>query len=153
MMSHVAIVQVEIKDLGALKAACADLGLSFMEDQKTYAWFGRSVGDYPLPDGFSERDLGHCEHAISLGDGRHPHAYEIGVVPRRDGKPGWTLLWDFFMGGYGLEEVIGDGTKNLIDRYAVNVVKWQALKLGYACQEFAKADVSVDVVLTKKAGR
>ncbi len=45
-MSHVATIEIQIKDLAALKQAAKDLGLEFRENQKTYRWYGYSVGDY-----------------------------------------------------------------------------------------------------------
>lgn len=114
-MSHVATIEIEITNLQDLKAAVAELGLEWAEGQQLYNWYGEHVGDYPLPAGFAIEDLGRCEHAIKLGlqDRAEAYArhgvmpYEIGVVRRRDGKPGWALLWDFFAGGFGLEDKIG----------------------------------------------
>jgi|GEM_PF-309157 hypothetical protein len=147
-MSHVAVVQVEIKDLEALKAACADLQLQYRENQKTCKRHQLVYGT--VPEGWTKEEMGTCDHAIATGQNG---AYEVGICRRRDGKPGYVLMYDDYAGGYGLMARIGEGAKKLIDRYAVNVAKRQAHKLGYACQEFAKADGSVDVVLTKKAGR
>src|SRR6266446_5904173 len=103
-MSHVAEIDMEIKDLDALKAAAQDLGLEFCEGQQTYKWYGHSVGDFPMPAGFKEQDLGKCEHALRVKG--NPGAYEIGIVPRRDGRPGYTLLWDFWAGGLGLQNKV-----------------------------------------------
>jgi len=75
-MSHVEDIDIEITDLKALAAAVAELGAIYTPNQKSNAWFGRSVGDYPLPAGFTAEMLGKCEHAISLPCCR----YEIGVV-------------------------------------------------------------------------
>lgn len=164
-MSHVATIDIEITNLQDLQNACADLGLEFVEGQQTYNWYGEHIGDYPVPEGFAESDLGRCEHAIKLTDAQAirtidqrreeflrkcqaanyvPDAemmavacqrpYEIGVARRRDGKPGWTLLWDFFQGGYGLQEVIGENGGRLKQAVAtaasVRVMKSQ----GYRCQ-------------------
>jgi hypothetical protein len=119
-MSHVAKIQVVIKDLKALKAACAQIGLELVEGQKQYAWYGKHVGDYPLPEGFTAADLGKCDHAIRVikqplrpdGTAHYRSAYEVGVVKNKDSE-GYTLLWDFWAGGYGLQEAIGDEAKKL----------------------------------------
>src|SRR5271157_1141636 len=98
-MSHVTTIDLQIKDLEALKAACARLGYEFKVGETTYKWWGHWIGDYPLPQGFKVEDLGKCTHAI-----RVPGAdYEIGVVVR-EGKI--DLLWDFWRAG-GLKEKIG----------------------------------------------
>ena len=57
-MSHVAVIKLELKNLEALKTACKNLGLKFNEGQKKYNWYGRSVGDYALPNGYEAKDLG-----------------------------------------------------------------------------------------------
>src|SRR4051812_32472193 len=115
-MSHVATVDVEIKDLDALDAACKKLGLELVRGQTTFRWYGQHVGDYPLPAGFTGADLGTCEHAVRV-PGR-ADAYEIGVVRRRDGRSGWSLMWDFYAGGYGLMERVGENCQSLRREYA-----------------------------------
>src|SRR3990167_8580608 len=73
VVSHVTQVEIEIRDLDALERACSKLGLSLRRGQETYKWYGRSVGDYPLPAGVKESDLGKCSHAIHL----NASAYEV----------------------------------------------------------------------------
>ena len=128
-MSHVATVDVHITDLQALKLACEQLGLQFMEGQQTFRWYGRHVGDYPLPAGYTQTDMGKCEHALRLPD--NPGAYEVGIVRRRDGKPGYTLMYDFWQGGFGLEAVIGKEAKTLRQHYATQVAIRQVRKQGF----------------------
>ena len=115
-MSHVAKIAVEINDLGALKEAAKALGLEFKENQKTYRWWGYSVGDYPLPEGFKASDLGKCDHALSIPNNNT--AYEVGVVKRKDGKPGYELLWDFYAGGKGLTAKVGGKGEKLVQAYS-----------------------------------
>lgn len=129
-MSHIAQIDLDIKDLDSLKKACIDLGLNFNEDKKTYKWWGKSVGDWPLPQGFTEDDLGKCDHMISVKDA-DSKCYQVGVVRRRDGRPGYTLLWDFFEGGYGLQKAIGDNGNKLKQAYATNVSMKHARKEGF----------------------
>jgi hypothetical protein len=132
-MSHVATVELEVKDLDALERACKRLGLVLRLGQQTYKWWGTHVGDYPLPEGFTEEDLGKCEHAIA--DPNNRHAYEIGLVKRRDGKPGYTLLWDFFGGGQGLQEKVGENCKALRQAYAIEVARKSMQAKGYQLRE------------------
>lgn len=141
-MSHVAQIETEVRDLEALKSACRRLGLEFVAGQRTYRWYGRSVGDYPLPEGFSEKDLGKCDHAIRVpGNDR---AYEVGVVKRKDGRPGWTLLWDFWQGGYGLQEKVGEGAGRLKQAYALEAARKAAQRAGHrVLGETQKADGTV----------
>ncbi len=128
-MSHVVSIAIEIKDLDCLGAACASLGLELIRDQKVYKWWGTSVGDYPIPAGFTAADLGKCDHAIRIkGD---PSAYEIGVVPRRDGKAGYTLLMDFYGQHHLMSLVGGESASKLKQEYAHAVAVKQARKAGF----------------------
>ena len=126
-MSHVTTVDIEIKDLEALKEACEKIGLVLNRDQKNYKWFGRHVGDYPLPEGFSKEDLGKCDHAISIPN--NSMAYEIGVI-KQDHK--YTLLWDFWNHGYGMESHVGENCKKLVAAYAQTVALKEATKFANA---------------------
>lgn len=143
-MSHVATVAIEIKDLAALRAACKRIGLEFMEGQKSYKWWGRSVGDYPLPEGFTAAELGKCEHALRVKG--NDNAYEIGVVRRKDGKPGYSLLWDFYAGGYGLQNVVGENCGLLSQAYAVEAAKSRARAMGRTVTEVKQANGTIQLV-------
>lgn len=129
-MSHVAIVDIEIKDFAALARACENLGLVFNEGQKTYRWYGRSVGDYPLPTGFAASDLGKCDHAISIPGNKQ--AYEIGICKSREGKKSSILMWDFWAGGHGMQAKAGKDCESLIHEYAKEVARGQVSKLAKA---------------------
>jgi hypothetical protein len=146
-MSHVATVDVEIKDLDALAEACKRIGLEFVSGQQTYRWYGMSVGDYPLPAGFTADELGKCEHAIRIPGSET--AYEIGVVCRRDGRAGHTLMWDFWAGGKGLEALAGKDCRNLKREYAAVVAKRQAQRSGFQVNEQRQPDGSIRMVLSK----
>lgn len=164
-MSHVVSLDLEIHDLAALEAACKRIGLELRRNQKTYRWWGRSAGDYPLPQGFTADELGSCEHAIgipndtethrcyapgaSIGVGMIPGAYEVGVVRRRDGRPGWTMLWDFYDGGYGLEAVVGENCSKLKQAYGVEVAKRKAIQQGFRVQERKLPNGSVQLVCSR----
>lgn len=139
-MSHVAKIEISIKDLDTLKASCEQLGLQFMADQKTFKWYGRLVGDYPVPEGFTAADMGHCDHAISVPGAE----YELGVV-HRNGR--YHLLWDFYRSG-GLERVLGKGACRLKQAYSAERVRREARIKGYHVQE-RKTEQGIRLVLTK----
>lgn len=118
-MSHVEDVVLAVKDLQVLARACEAIGVKFVEGQKTYNWWGRSVGDYRLPKGFTEKDLGKCEHAIVVPPenplyhkykGHHGvkgnEPFEVGIVKAKDDE-GYHFLFDFYSGGYGIVEALG----------------------------------------------
>lgn len=127
-MSHVVKVELHITDLDALAKAAEMLGLEFKEGQKTFAWFGQHVGDYPLPEGFKASDMGKCDHALTVKN--NDRAYGVGVCARRDGKPGYCVLFDFWAGGNGLVNHIGPEAKKLKQAYAVQVARKALLKAG-----------------------
>lgn len=111
-MSHVDTIQFQEEwDIDTLKQMCKAEGWLFHKGQKTYRWWGRHVGDYPIPEGFTKEDMGKCDHAISI-----PGAiYEIGIV-NRNGKV--HLLWDFYRTG-GLQVVLGDKAGKLKQAYTL----------------------------------
>lgn len=118
-----------MESLDSLKAACARLGLQFNEGKEDFKWFGRHVGDYPLPEGFTKEDMGKCNHSISVPG--KPSAYEVGVCKARDGSGNWELLWDFWGGGYGLQKAIGDKGLDLQEEYATCHAESQLSAAGY----------------------
>lgn len=165
-MSHVSTVELHVTSLDDLKAACKRLGLEWRENQTSYRWWGRSVGDTPLPEGFAESDLGHCQHAIGIPNDllthtcsygpvageelrKIPGAYEIGVIRRRDGKPGYVLQADFYDGGYGLEAIAGANCSKLKQAYATEVAKRQAIKSGFRVQERKLPNGATQLVCVK----
>ena len=122
-MSHISKIELEIKDLTALKSACERLGFHFMKNQKHYTWYGKWISQEPLPTGITEDELGRCDHAIHV-----PAAvFEIGVVRKHDK---YILLWDSWIGG-GLQKHIGKDAGILKQAYAIESVKRSAKLKGY----------------------
>ncbi len=136
-MSHCVDIKTVIQDLDALEAACEKLGLELKRGQQTYKWWGHSVGDYPIPEGLTEEDLGKCEHALVVKD--NAQAYEVGLVKTKDGK-GYRLLYDYYGGGKGLMAKIGDNADTLTQRYAAEVATRQARRQGYRVTEMLGVD-------------
>lgn len=130
-MSHVSEIAVEVNDLAALVKAAPLCGLEVVE-KTTYRWYGKHVGDYPLPAGFTEEDLGKCEFALSVRG--NDKAYEVGVCKRRDGKPGFVLLQDFWNGGFGLEAAIGKDGSKLVQEYSIQVATKTLARQGFRTQ-------------------
>lgn len=120
-MSHVTTIHCEDEyDIASLKQMCHDMGWTFCENQRTYKWFGRHVGDYPVPEGFTLEDMGKCDHAIRIPGA----AYEIGVVKKGDK---WKLVWDFWGSG-GLPQKLGKNAEVLKQAYRTAKVKTTARK-------------------------
>ncbi len=128
--SHVDRIEIEVRSLDALALACQRCGLELVRDQTAYRWFGKYMGDTPLPAGVSVDQLGHCEHAIRVPGASR--AYEIGVVARPEG--GYTLLLDQWQDGYGLLAHCGPGADKLVREYAVAAIETAAAEQGWLCE-------------------
>lgn len=152
-MSHVATIEIEVKDLDALAEAAKACGLVLNRGQKTYRWYGRWVNDYSAADAAYRHDIkpedyGKCEHAISVPG--NAKAYEIGVVRKANGSFG--LVWDFFAGGHGLMEkcsIDGKAAGKLVQEYSTAVAVKKAKQQGFAVQRKQLADGRVQLQLTR----
>lgn len=107
-MSHVAALKGGQYNVQVLKNMCQRQGWT-LKEKNTYKWYGRHVGDYPLPDGFTVKDLGKCDVAIQIPGIQ----YEIGCVNKNDEL---VFLYDFW-------------DKNL--KNAVGGEKAESLKMHY----------------------
>jgi hypothetical protein len=107
--------------------ACRRLGFEFQENQIRYKWYGRWIGDSPLPDGITEDQLGKCDHAIKV-----PGAlYEVGVV--RNGKS-YILLYDDWIKG-GLKKKLGVNAGILKQAYTIELLRKEARLKNYRFSE------------------
>lgn len=142
-MSHVVKVKTVIKSLSALKKAAERCGLEFVEGKKTYKWFGRFVGDSPMPENFcwtspatgkkygdGPYELGKCDHVLRIPNSNT--AYEVGVYKTTDGNH--SITWDWWQGGNGLQSRIGVGSSDadkLLGEYAFAVAEEVAITNGW----------------------
>jgi len=147
-VSHVAAVELAIKDLSCLEAACKEVGLELRKNQKSYRWYGRWVNDFnganaAYKHGIDTKDYGKCDHAIGIPGNNS--AYEIGVVKKPDGT--YALIWDFYAGGRGLEKVAGKNCQNVTKAYSMQVAKKHLKAKGYSLQSTKTlSDGSVEMV-------
>lgn len=143
-MSHVVAIETALRDLDAIKATCAELGLVFKQGQQSFKWWGRSVGDYPVPQGMKAADLGQCDHAIGVPG----TTWEIGLVRQPDGA--YKLAFDFYgsQGGPIVQALGGKDARKFLQLYGVNMATIQARKLGHNVQRVMGAKGSINVVIT-----
>jgi len=128
--SHVVTVNVKITDIDALRKAAEYCGLEFHE-AKTYKWYGRHVGDYPLPQGVSKSELGTCDYKLSIPNGG-PNQYEIGILKREDG---YVPIFDFWGNGKNLQAKVGQTGEALTNRYALEVAMAAAQEQGWMVED------------------
>lgn len=145
-MSHIVTCDIELNDLDAIRAAVKRLGGTWKEGQKTYAWYGRSVGDYPLPVGVTKDMLGRCDHAFGFTGAR----YEVGVSKLANGKYG--LMWDFWESGGLMAHMGNEQAHKFIQAYGVEKSKIEARRKGYSTQETTLKDGSIKLTLSKFGG-
>lgn len=126
-MSHIARIEMEINDLGALKAAAERLGGTLIQGQTTYKWYGDWIGDTPMPEGMTRADIGKCHHAIKFPNA----AYEIGVVQSQNK---YRLLWDYWEDG-GLVPIVGHNAGRLKQAYGIERARAEARRRGLTVQE------------------
>ncbi len=151
-MSHVVDIATELRDLECIKRACQRLGWELCLGQKTYKWFGQWVDDSPVPRNIFESEaeylkvcsmerktrkeymtalLGNCTHAIKVPGCN----YEIGLLQKGNR---FIPIWDWY--DYTLAKKmqstpnINDGGP-LVQAYAVEKAKLEALRKGYYCSE------------------
>ena len=117
-MSHISKIELEVKDIAVLKMACKNLGLEFVQDQKTFKWYGRESS---------------CSHTIKVPEA----TYEIGVV-RKDGR--YELNCDFY--DRNIENAIGPQGGLLKQAYAVAKTRTEARRKGYLVTE-RKTDTGI----------
>lgn len=121
-MSHIATVKTEIRDLKALAAACKELGLTFVENQKTCRfWNGKTEP---------------CDHAITLP--ARKQAMDLGL---KQTKTGFDLVGDAYLQRddkgtcnyvFGREtNPLGKSFGALIQLYGVHKSTIEAQKRGY----------------------
>lgn len=140
-MSHVSSIDLEINDLQALEKMCKEMGLTFVKDKKTYTWYGRFMGDYPLAKGMKVEDLGKCSHAIKVPGS----AYEIGVCKQKDGT--FRLTYDFWGPGKIISDKLGHDLEKLKQMYATNKIEIEAKRKGYTTQRKKLSNGSMMVTI------
>lgn len=151
-MSHVTDVKLKIRDLDALEEAAALCGLVLSRDQKTYAWYGRFVGDSNDFGSFDPKTFGRSEHALRRADHK-PGDYEIGVVKAKDGE-GFEILYDKWGPGARLTALVEENANKLRREYAAAVALRNARKTvgrkGFVATREDLAGGRIRVVLRKR---
>lgn len=143
-MSHVVKMEVEIRDLDALRAACERLGFRWNEGVTTYRWYGRWVGDTPMPEGITREQLGHCQHEIVVPGCQ----YSVGVVAVGGH---YSLLWDFYDSRLKMA-MGGERGDRLVQAYGVEAASALMRASGaYLTEETVMPDGTVRLVFEESS--
>lgn len=136
---HVVTLDIELKDLDAMEAACTRIGATLKKNCHKHHWYGRWVDDSPVPRNLLETEedyqkmlalprhqrqqemlniLRHPEHVITIPG----HTYEVGIY-----KVGNRLemAFDEFHGKWG-----NTSGGELAQAYAIEASKNQARRQG-----------------------
>lgn len=110
-MSHVTTIDLEIKDLEALKGAATRLRCEVKEEKVFAGYYGQNK----------------CDYAIHVPGAK----YQVGVI--KEGSM-YRLSWDDFSSG-GLDRVLGKNMNKLKQAYAAEATKRAARRAGYQVTE------------------
>ena len=116
-MSHIVSIDTEIRDIGALCAACRRLGLTEPTLETTQF--------------FSEEVTGHC---VQLPDWRYPVVCDLA---------NGNIAFDNYGGAWGEQQNLDA----LLQAYAAENVKLQARRQGHAVREQSLADGSLKLTV------
>jgi len=118
-MSHIATVEMKIKDMKVLKKVCEQLGLST-----------KQVKDYVFYDNTKASGL-----SIQLNNWRYP------IVVKDDG----SIVFDNYNGSWGKVEHL----QQLQQAYSTEIAKQQLRKQGYMVKETKLANGKVELLVSK----
>jgi len=138
-MSHVGTVDCFVTDLADAAAGGEACGFELRQNQRSYTWYGQYVGDSQLAPGHDPATFGTCEHVLRLKDHREGD-YEIGLVPRVDGEPGWELLYDSWGPGSRIEARAGQRLAKLKDEIAAAASERVLRRQGYRVTRTVNAE-------------
>jgi len=117
-MSHVDVhsaIANTPQAVAALAAAAQALG-GTLEQADKIRWFGRHVGDWPIPEGFTVSDIGKCKYKISFPG----VSYDVGVIPHPQDPSKLCIYYDFYGPGRQLQRIVGKGAEKLMQQYGLH---------------------------------
>lgn len=153
-MSHLESIECYCTDLDALAVVADRLGFELVRGARSFKWFGALVADYEgataaVSRGYDPKTFGQCDHALRLKNAT-AGSYEIGLVRRIDGQPGWELLFDSWgVHGQLLEKYAGAKLTTLKDQLAAEVTRRQLARQGYRLQQRTLADGTIEITATR----
>ena len=128
-MSHLVSINVEVRDLDALNAACRELKKSMVRAPQGQKVKGRTFAGAMVE----------CDAYIKL-DG----PYDVLLNRQKDGS--YKMETDFWAGSVAQE--IGQGGKRLIQLYGVCKAEATARKLGHAVSRQVLKNGSINVLIS-----
>lgn len=124
-MSHVVKLQLEIKNIKALKKATKKLGLEFNEGVKSFEYYSSSRSN--------------CDHTISSKGARK----SIGVCAVSGKKNEFELKWDPGYLDGTTQKLVGNNGENLKKEYAASAATLEAEAQGFFVTRYDNADGTI----------
>lgn len=122
-MSHFATVETQVRDIGALRSACTEMGLTLTENAVARGYGANKIkGDFVI---------------------RLKGPYDIAVNKQPDGNYGLTTDW---YAGH-VETEVGKDYGRLLQRYAVCKIQIEVRKKGLTFRRQTLGDGSVKITL------
>lgn len=117
-MSHVADVDIRIKDIDCFRKAVEALGGEYLPDEKNIRWYGRFLNDWSSDRAAVNRIDPKRFGKSDAGIARFPGcSYDVGLLKNEDGS--FTPYYDTYGQGHGLTKVLGgEDCMNLKNEYA-----------------------------------
>ena len=129
-MSHLAKIQLQIKDLAALRLAAAARGLELVEGAQSFKW---------------DQGQGKSDHKLRVKGGS-ARGYEIGIV-REEVGGGYSLLWDDF--DQELKGAAGAGAGALKQEYGAAVATKYYESEGFTVHRTLSSDGKIVLTADK----
>jgi len=122
-MSHFTTIKTQIKDIGALRSACNELGLSLLQDVEARGYYQNKIkGDF----------------VVQL---KGP--YDVALNKQPDGSFGLTAdLWE----GH-VEQEVGQNYGKLLQLYGVHKAILEARKKGHMVRRSQQQDGAIKLVI------
>ncbi|MBI3852725.1 MAG: DUF1257 domain-containing protein [Verrucomicrobia bacterium] len=121
-MSHFTTIQTQIKDIEALREACAEMGFDLLQNSEARGIGTQQRGEYVI------RLKGSCDIALQR---EANHTYGLG-----------TDWW----GGH-VEKEVGQNYGRLLQLYAVHKASREARKRGLSVQRALRTDGSIKLTI------
>lgn len=130
-MSHVADVNIKVKDLSCFKTAVEALGGEYLADATKIRWYGRFLNDWNSERAAVNRIDAKRFGTSDAGIARFPGCnYDVGLLKNEDGS--YTPYYDTYGSGHGLTKVLGgEACTRLKDEYAAAVTTRMLARKGF----------------------
>jgi hypothetical protein len=139
-VSHVADVDIKIKDLACFQKAVEALGGEYLPNEKNIRWYGRFLNDWSSNRAAVNRIDPKRFGKSDAGIARFPGcSYDVGLLKNDDGS--YTPYYDTYGQGHGLDKVLGGVDPvsgktcvNLQNEYAAAVTTRMLARKGFRVQ-------------------